>query len=138
MNMSSKIKISRTYRLSQKTLDQINWLSSRMGDLNATDVITSAVAELYEHKRAEEPIAHLLPIEDGSYGLNVEGETLVRISVNILKRLPDNIKNKMLAGLSEGGEALTYLVLAAAKEDESIWVNHEAIARVFGIQTESE
>ena len=107
-----------------------------MGDLNATDVITAAVAELYEHKRAEEPIAHLLPIENGSYDLIVNNETLIRISEKTLKQLPDEIKNEMLASLSEGGEALTYLVLAAAKVDESIWVNHEAIARVFGIQTE--
>ena len=134
--MTTKRKISRTYRLSQKTLDQINWISSRMGDLNATDVITAAVAELYEHKRAEEPIAHLLPIENGSYDLIVNNETLIRISEKTLKQLPDEIKNEMLASLSEGGEALTYLVLAAAKVDESIWVNHEAIARVFGIQTE--
>jgi hypothetical protein len=134
--MTTKTKISRTYRLSQKTLDQINWLSSRMGDLNATDVITTAVAELYEHKRAEEPIAHLLPTENGSYDLTVNGETLIRISENTLKQLPEEVKNEMLAGLSEGGEALTYLVLAAVKEDESIWVNKEAIARIFGIRTE--
>ena len=134
--MTAKTKISRTYRLSQKTLDQIKWLSSRFGDLNATDVITAAVAELYEHKKAEEPVAHLLPIEDGSYDLTVNGETLSRISENTLKQLPEEVINEMLAGLSEGGEALTYLVLAAVKEDESIWVNHKTIARVFGIQSE--
>ena len=134
--MTAKTKISRTYRLSQKTLDQINWLSSRMGDLNATDVITAAVAELYEHKRAEEPIAHLLPTGNGSYDLTVDGETLIRISEKTLKQLPDEVKDEMLAGLSEGGEALTYLVLAAVKEEEPIWINHEAISRVFGIQPE--
>ena len=136
--MPTQTKISRTYRLSQKTLDQINWLSSRMGDLNATDVITAAVAELYEHKRSEEPVAHLIPVSNGSYDLTVNGETLVRISEKTLKQLPDNLKSEMLAGLSGAGEALTYLVLATAKEDESIWINHEAIAKIFGIETHSE
>ena len=44
------MKTPKTYRLSDKSLKQMEWLSARL-DLTATDVLERAVADLFERER---------------------------------------------------------------------------------------
>lgn len=121
------VKTPRAYRLSDTTLDQVNWLKFRMGDITATDVITVAVAELYDRKKAELPLAQLIPQEDGFFDLAVQGEIAMRLSSDAIDDLPTEFKEKLIAGHAKIGDALVYLLLAAAKGGQKIDFNADVL-----------
>ena len=122
-------KISRTYRLSPQTLDQIEWLGGRLGGLDATSVIRVAVAELYHRKRVEWQ-ARLVARDDGSLDLQVSGRTLARLGRSSLDRLPQEEREKLLAVEADGLSALTLLLLGAAAGGEEVWLNPEELERL--------
>ena len=119
-------KTSRTYRFDQQTLEQIYWLATRMGDLDDTDVLRLAVAELYHRKRAEWR-ARLIPRPDGTYDLQVHGLTLARVGEPALGGLPEEVGEGLLTASADGLSALTLLLLGAAAAGEKIWIDDEVL-----------
>ena len=124
-------KVPRTYRLAEKTLDQIEWLAFQLGDITATDVITISVADFYERKKAELPLARVLLEPDGTFDLQVQGETALKLNEDVLAHLPEEVREDLLKGRARVGDALVYLVLAAAKSDGKIRFNRDALQGTF-------
>ena len=125
------VKTPRAFRLSETTLNQIEWLKIHLGDITATDVITVAVAELYHRKKAELPTAQLVPLEGGTFDLQVHGETALRLSEAVMEHLPEEFKEDLISGRAKVGDALVYLVLAAAKANEKIGFSPDALQEAF-------
>jgi hypothetical protein len=123
--------ISRTYRFSQDTLDQIEWLGARLGGLDATNVLRVAIADLYHSKQAEWK-ARLVESESGYYDLQVGDQTLVRVRKPALERLPEDEQAKMLVAETDGLGSLVRLLLGAAAAGEKVWLDENAFDDLFG------
>ena len=118
--------ITRTYRFSEETLAQIEWLAARLGGLDATSVLRQAVAELYHRKQAEWR-ACLVDQGDGSYTLQVGERTLAQVNASVLDKLPEGEREGILTGEADGLSALTLLLLGAAAGDEVIWLSDDLL-----------
>jgi hypothetical protein len=118
--------ISRTYRFSQGTLDQIEWLGARFGGLDATNILRVAVAELYYRKQAEWK-AKLIANESGFYDLRVGEQTLARVRKPSLEKLPEDEQAQMLVAETDGLASLVKLLLGAAAAGEKVWLDGEAL-----------
>ena len=125
------VKTPRAFRLSDTTLNQIEWLKFHLGDITATDAITVAVAELYHRKKAELPTVQLVPLEDGTFNLQVHGETALHLSGDVMEHLPEEFKQDLISGSANVGDALVYLVLVAAKGKEKIGFIPEVLKDAF-------
>jgi len=123
--------ISRTYRFSQDTLDQIEWLGARFGGLDATNVLRVAVAELYHRKQAEWK-ARLIANESGFYDLRVGEQTLARVRKPALEKLPGDEQAQMLVAETDGLAALVKLLLGAAAAGEKVWLDETAFDDLLG------
>lgn len=116
--------ISRTYRFSEETLAQIEWLAARLGGLDATSVLRQAVAELYHRKQAEWKSC-LVDQGDGSYTLQVGERVLAQVDASVLDKLPEDEREGILTGKADGLSALTLLLLGAAAGDEVVWLDQD-------------
>jgi hypothetical protein len=116
--------VSRNYRFSPETLDQIEWLQGRLGGLDATHVLRLAVAELYHRKRAAWK-AGLVAKDPGFYELQVSGQTLARLRTSSLAPLPEREQGKMLATETDGLASLVRILLGAAAAGEKIWIDYD-------------
>jgi hypothetical protein len=123
--------ISRTYRFSQDTLDQIEWLGARLGGLDATNVLRVAVAELYHRKQAEWK-ARLVVRESGFYDLQVGEQTLARVRKPALEKLPEAEQAQMLVAETDGLASLVKLLLGAATAGEKVWLDEDALDDLVG------
>lgn len=129
-------KVHRAYRLSKTTLAQIEWLSHILGGITATDVVTIAVAELYERKKAEMPLVQLTKQKEGFFDIEVQGETLMRFNEEILEHLPEEFIDDLMAGRAHLGDTLVYLILSLAKGKSQIEYKHDELIEAFGMNTD--
>ena len=120
--------ITRTYRFSEETLAQIEWLAARLGGLDATSVLRQAVADLYHRKQAEWR-ACLVDQGDGSYALQIGERMLARVDASVLDKLPEDEREGILTGEADGLSALTLLLLGAAAGDEVVWLSDDLVER---------
>ena len=123
--------ISRTYRFSQTTLDQIEWLQNYLGGMDATNVLRVAVSDLYDRKRSRWK-ARLVEQEPGLYALQIGGQTLLRISGAVLDRLPEDEQSTMMQTDIDGLSAMTKLLLVAAAGDDEIWLDKSVLEALRG------
>ena len=123
--------ISRTYRFSQTTLDQIEWLQNYLGGMDATNVLRVAVSDLYDRKRSRWK-ARLVEREPGLYALQVDGQTLLRVSETALERLPEDQRTAMLQAEIDGLSAMAKLLLVAAAGEDVIWLDQEYLYDLTG------
>lgn len=123
--------ISRTYRFSQTTLDQIEWLQNYLGGMDATNVLRVAVADLYDRKRSRWK-ARLVESEPALYALQVDGQTLLRVSKTALDRLPEAERTAMLQPEIDGLSAMAKLLLVAAASDDEIWLDNSVLEELRG------
>ena len=123
--------ISRTYRFSQTTLDQIEWLQNYLGGMDATNVLRVAVSDLYDRKRSRWK-ARLVEREPGLYALQVDGQTLLRVSETALERLPEDQRTAMLQAEIDGLSAMAKLLLVAAAGEDEIWLDQEYLYDLTG------
>ena len=123
--------ISRTYRFSQTTLDQIEWLQNYLGGMDATNVLRVAVSDLYDRKRPRWK-ARLVEQEPGLYALQIGGQTLLRISGAVLDRLPEDEQSTMMQTDIDGLSAMTKLLLVAAAGDDEIWLDKSVLEALRG------
>ena len=123
--------ISRTYRFSQTTLDQIEWLQNYLGGMDATNVLRVAVSDLYDCKRSRWK-ARLVEQEPGLYALQIGGQTLLRISGAVLDRLPEDEQSTMMQTDIDGLSAMTKLLLVAAAGDDEIWLDKSVLEALRG------
>ncbi len=124
------VKISKNYKLTEVTLEQIGWLRKQLGDVNATDVVTIAVAELHERKR-EAQMARLAQ-KGKVYNLIVGGDVVAECSEAVVKRLPQDMRDRLLGEGVEGGGMLAALALAGAVANEQMTLYPKAIAKMRG------
>ncbi len=120
--------ITRTYRFSEETLAQIEWLAARLGGLDATSVLRQAIAELYHRKQAEWK-ARLVDQGDGSYTLQVGERTLAQVNASVLDKLPEGEREGILTGDADGLSVLTLLLLGAAAGDEVVWLSNDLLEK---------
>jgi hypothetical protein len=123
--------ISRTYRFSQTTLDQIEWLQNYLGGMDATNVLRVAVSDLYDRKRSQWK-ARLVEREPGLYALKVDGQTLLRVSETVLERLPEDERTAMLQSEIDGLSAMAKLLLVAAAGEDEIWLDNSVLEELRG------
>jgi hypothetical protein len=123
--------ISRTYRFSQTTLDQIEWLQNYLGGMDATNVLRVAVADLYDRKRSRWK-ARLVKREPGLYALQINGQTLLRINETALDRLPEDERAAMMQAEIDGLSAMAKLLLAAAAGEDEIWLDNSVLEELRG------
>ena len=122
---------SRTYRFSQTTLDQIEWLQNYLGGMDATNVLRVAVADLYDRKRSRWK-AVLVKREAGRYALLINGQPLLTVPETALERLPEAERTAMLQSEIDGLSAMARLLLVAAAGDEEIWLDHSFLDTLGG------
>ena len=123
--------ISRTYRFSQTTLDQIEWLQNYLGGMDATNVLRVAVSDLYDRKRSRWK-ARLVEQEPGLYALQIGGQTLLRISRAALDRLPEDERAALMQAEIDGLSAMAKLLLVAAAGEDEIWLDQEYLYDLTG------
>jgi len=123
--------ISRTYRFSPTTLNQIEWLQTHLGGMDATNVLRIAISELYDRKRSKWK-ARLIEQEPGTYALQIGGQTLLQINVTVLDRLPEEERAAMKQTEVDGLSAMTRLLLAAAAGEEDIWLDQKLLEELRG------
>jgi hypothetical protein len=127
-------KVHRAYRLSETTLAQIEWLSHILGGITATGVVTIAVAELYECKKAEMPLVQLTKKKEGFFDIEARGETLMRFDEEILDHLPAEFRDDLMAGRAHLGDTLVYLVLSLAKGKGQLEYKPDELVEAFGMK----
>lgn len=123
--------ISRTYRFSQTTLDQIEWLQNYLGGMDATNVLRVAVADLYDRKRSRWR-ARLVEREPGLYTLQIGGQTLLRVNETALGRLPEEERTALMQAEIDGLSAMAKLLLVAAAGEDEIWLNQAYLDELRG------
>ena len=123
--------ISRTYRFSQTTLDQIEWLQNYLGGMDATNVLRVAVADFYDRKRSRWR-ARLDESEPGLYALQVDGKALLRVNETVLDRLPEAERTAMMQSEIDGLSAMAKLLLVAAAGDDEIWLDNSVLEELRG------
>lgn len=127
MGRSDK-KTHKGYRLSQRTLREIDWLADRL-DTTATGVIEQAVHELYEKTR-DSLRARLILGEDGWYYYVVDDLPLAAVQEDALQYL-GGYRDRLLS--EEGSEdVFTLLVLAAHKARCGLKIHDENLERLAG------
>lgn len=123
--------ISRTYRFSQATLGQIEWLQTHLGGMDATNVLRVAVSELYDRKRSQWK-ARLVELDPGDYALQIGGQTLLQVSGTVLERLPKDEQAAMKQAEVDGLSAMAKLLLVAAAGEDEIWLNQDYLDELGG------
>ncbi|MEW6405101.1 MAG: hypothetical protein AB1649_25170 [Chloroflexota bacterium] len=123
--------ISRTYRFSQTTLDQIEWLQNYLGGMDATNVLRVAVADLYDRKRSRWR-ARLVEREPGLYALQIGDQTLLRVSETALEKLPEAERTAMMHAEIDGLSAMAKLLLVAAAGEDEIWLDNSVLEALRG------
>jgi len=123
--------ISRTYRFSQTTLDQIEWLQNYLGGMDATNVLRVAVADLYDRKRSRWQ-ARLVEREPGLYALQINDQTLLRVNETALDRLPEDERAAMMQAEIDGLSAMAKLLLVAAAGEDEIWLDQAYLDELRG------
>ena len=126
--------ISRTYRFSQTTLDQIEWLQNYLGGMDATNVLRVAVADLYDRKRSRWR-ARLVEREPGLYALQINDQPLLRVKKTALDRLPEDERTAMMGTEIDGLSAMAKLLLVAAAGEDEIWLDQEYLDKLRGEST---
>jgi len=124
--------ISRTYRFSQTTLDQIEWLQNYLGGMDATNVLRVAVADLYDRKRSRWR-ARLVERESGLYALQIGGQTLLRVNETALGRLPEEERTALMQAEIDGLSAMAKLLLVAAASEDEIWLDQAYLDELRGV-----
>ena len=123
--------ISRTYRFSQTTLDQIEWLQNYLGGMDATNVLRVAVADLYDRKRSLWK-ARLVEKEPDLYALQINSQTLLRVNETALNRLPEDERAAMMQAEIDGLSAMAKLLLVAAAGEDEIWLDQAYLDELRG------
>jgi hypothetical protein len=121
-----------SFRLGKTTEDQLDWLAKRFGGVSATDVVTLAVADLYERKQ-EEFRTRLTKLVD-QYILSVGGIPIAAFGQKDYQLLPKAAKSQITAG---SPYALVDLVMGLAKRPEAkITFFPDGIQQVYGFEIE--
>jgi hypothetical protein len=121
-----------SFRLGNTTQYQIEWLAKRLGGLTATDVITLAVADLYERKQEE--FRTRLTRMDEKFILSVGGIPIAAFGQKDYQSLPKAAKSQITAG---SPYALVDLVMGLAKRPEAkITFFPDGIQQVYGFEIE--
>lgn len=88
-------KLARNYRLSQKTVQQIEDLVSTLGCSDATAVITRAVQD--KHQRfMDEHATRLVQRKDGQYDVVVSDQKIAVIHADQVEAIPVNRRKEFL------------------------------------------
>ncbi len=125
-------RIPTTFKLSQKTKEQISWLKQRLGDVAATDVVAIAVADLYERKQAE--FTARLVARDNGYDLQIGDITVANCEAAVIERLPQPQRDGLVKKGAPHSGVLAALALSGAATGEKITLYPEAINLVYGPQ----
>jgi hypothetical protein len=128
------VKKPKAYRLSDKTLYQIDWLKSQLGDITATDVITIAVAELYNRIKGEIPLVQLVKTEEGFFDVEVQGETLMRFNEEIIEHFPEDFREDLMAGRAPLEDVFVYLILSVTKGKGQVEYKSEELLQAYGVR----
>jgi hypothetical protein len=121
-----------SFRLGKTTEDQLDWLAKRFGGVSATDVVTLAVADLYERKQ-EEFRTRLTKLVD-QYILSVGGIPIAALGEKDFQSLPKAAKSQISAG---SPYTLVDLVMGLAKRPEAkITFFPDGIQQVYGFEIE--
>jgi hypothetical protein len=106
------------------------WLEKRLGGLTATDIVTLAVADLYERRRGEFR-TRLQKVKE-MYILSVRGISIAGMGAKDCDSLPGRIKAEIASG---SHNALVDLVLSAhKKKGTSITIFPEGMKQVYGFE----
>lgn len=124
-------KTPKSYRMGKGTLEQISWLSKRLGGLNDTEVIALAIADLYERKQ-EEYRTRLTSV-DGRKIISVGGVPVAGVDEKSYKALPREVRANLESG---SRNAIVDLVLGLHKSKVGdIFFFPEGIKQVYGFET---
>ena len=124
-------KIPRTYRLERKTLAQIAWLGDVMSGISDTDIIVTAVEELYQRKQIE-GVAVLRELGDGRYDLILGQVLMLTIGEATVQQIPKDITVALLRDGCSTKYVLPLIFLAAAKAGEQVVEYSDVFARFSG------
>jgi len=127
---------SRTYRFSQTTLDQIEWLQNYLGGMDATNVLRVAVSDLYDRKRSRWR-ARLVEQTPGLFALQVNDRALLTVHATTLDRLPEAERTALAQSEIDGLSAMAKLLLAAATGADEIWLDQEYLDELRGEQPQA-
>jgi len=127
---------SRTYRFSQTTLDQIEWLQNYLGGMDATNVLRVAVSDLYDRKRSRWR-ARLVEQTPGLFALQVNDRALLTVHATTLDRLPEAERTALSQSEIDGLSAMAKLLLAAATGADEIWLDQEYLDELRGEQPQA-
>lgn len=114
--------------LPDETLQRLEWLMARLG-ISTSDVVRQGVGTLFEQERAKLPPSRLVEVT-GGYALESQGRVILQVSAGAAGHLQDEVRRDLAEGTADVGDALVYLLLAAAKEGEQILLDDQAIETV--------
>jgi hypothetical protein len=107
-------KLLRNYRLSSKTVKQIEELSAVMGDLGATAVVTQAIQEKHDLFLRENS-TRLFLRRDGKYDVIKGNLKIAVIEASQVKAMPENKRNEFMGWGVLHGEVELLLEVAAGR-----------------------
>lgn len=107
-------KLLKNYRLSSKTVRQVEDLSVVMGGVGATAVIIQAIQEKHDHF-LEEHGTRLSKRRDGRYDVIKGGEKIAIIDANQVDAMPKKKRNEFLEQGVLHGEIELLLDVAAGR-----------------------
>jgi hypothetical protein len=88
-------KILRNFRLSPKTIQQIEELSRMSGDAEATAIVTQAIQEKHEQFWFDNS-ARLHPRRDGRYDVEKQGKKIAIVEAELVNALPQKMRDDFL------------------------------------------
>jgi len=106
------MKTAKNYRLSDVTLQQIEWLMSRTPNATATDVIESVVREKVESERRKIRLK-AIKMKGDKYNLVADNTILATINQAVLDATKDH-KKQLLAPEGAGMNVIGMVFLATA------------------------
>ncbi len=130
------MKTAKNYRLSNSTLEQIEWLAARTPKTTATDVIENVVQEKYESERRK---IRVKAVKAGGDKYHLVADKLVLATIN--QAVLDATKNHKRQLLAEEGAdmdviGVVFLATAVAKNAYVKWNHNPRCLALISPQTE--
>jgi hypothetical protein len=118
-------KILRNFRLSSKTIQQIEELSRMAGDADATAIVTQSIQEKHEQFWLANS-TRLHPRRDGRYDVEKQGQKIAIVESELVNSLPQKMRDDFLGQGVLHGEIDLLLGLTKQREgnveiDERAW-----------------
>ena len=130
------MKTAKNYRLSNSTIEQIDWLAKRAPSATATDVIESVVREKYESERRKIRVK-AVKTKGEKYNLVADKMVLATINQTVLDATKSH-KRQLLA--EEGADmnviGVVFLATAVAKNAYVKWNRNPRCLALISPQAE--